>query len=516
MAGRGRFPGAHHDTMAEQVGEVARGRTAGDAGGVLASHAVAIGLRYLGAVFIARALTLEDFGRFTLALTIVSVAGIVAVMGVSPGLLPFLARARRGGRPEDVRAVVRGSLSIILVASVAVALAILVGAGPLSEWAFDDRLVRSPLLALAPFVVATALLTWSTTLVQGLASARQQAFLSRVVVGLISIVGFALTWTLGLGLTGVTTTMVAAPVVSIVLALRLVAQRAPGALALVGGGGERVTRSLLRESWPLMGVSTFAFVLGWMDVLMMGAFRSSDEVGIYGACVRLAIAVMVVHEAAGPVFMARLSHLFVDRDWPRIRELYRTTCLWSLWSGVTIAAVLIVWGRELLGVFGPEYAAGAAALAVLAAARGASSIGGMCGRMLAITGRARLNLINQTLLIAINGGLGLLWIPRHGALGAAAGTLISVATINLLQTLQVWLLYRVQPYTWRSAAAMAWTVASGALAWQVRDGMGGAFGWTLPLALFLIAAGGFYLAVGVGEEERAFVRLLRARAPWAR
>ena len=68
----------------------------------------------------------------------------------------------------------------------------------------------------------------------------------------------------------------------------------------------------------------------------------------------------------------------------------------------------------------------------------------------------------------------------------------------------------------RSAAAIAWTAATGMLAWQVREGLGGALGWTVPLALFLAASGGFYLAVGVGEEERAFVRLLRARAPWAR
>ena len=56
---------------------------------------------------------------------------------------------------------------------------------------------------------------------------------------------------------------------------------------------------LFSTSWPLMGVSTLAFVLMWMDVLLMGVFRGSEEVGVYNACARLAVTVLLLHEAVG-------------------------------------------------------------------------------------------------------------------------------------------------------------------------------------------------------------------------
>jgi O-antigen/teichoic acid export membrane protein len=117
----------------------------------------------------------------------------------------------------------------------------------------------------------------------------------------------------------------------------------------------------------------------------------------------------------------------------------------------------------------------------------------------------------MVLTIALNGALDLLWIPRHGAPGAAAATCLSLAAVNLLQTVEVWLIYRVHPFSSRSLVGALGTLVLAGLAWPWREGPGGALGWTVPLALFLLASALLYLVAGASAGERALLRSAVAR-----
>lgn len=487
------------------------GRVAGDTGTVMASEVVSIVLRYGGSILTSRILGLSWFGSFTLGLTVARLLGMVSTMGVSPGVLPFLARARRSGRPEEVRAVVRATWALVGWASLSVATLAFALSPWLARVVFDEPRLVAVLRPLCLLIVLSALTTAGTSMVQGFLGVRVQAVIDRVLIAGVSVAGLVLAWLLDWGLPGALAATVAGPLVGLLVAARYVSELAPGALGAPARDAAGVLRELLRESWPLMGIGLSAFVLTWMDVLLMGVFRGPEEVGIYGACVRLAPAVMLVNNAAGPVFLARLSKHFTAGDWTSIRELYRTTGSWSLWAGLVMAAMLVVWSRELLALFGPEFVVGTSVLWVLALGRAASAVGGMCGRMLSITGKARLGLANLLGMIVLNGLLDVVWIPRHGALGAATATGISIAAVNLLQTVEVWSIFRVHPFTWRSLLGLLGIPALGALAWLWRDGPGGSLGWLVSLALFLLASAALYLVGGAGEEDRAFLRGLVRR-----
>ena len=105
-----------------------------------------------------------------------------------------------------------------------------------------------------------------------------------------------------------------------------------------------------------------SFLLMWMDVLLMGVFRTNDEVGVYGACARIAPAIVMVNMSVGPVFLTRMSRLFVSRDWKAADRLYKLAGSWSLWAGTLIAALLFVWGPNFLALFGTEFTSGAPVL----------------------------------------------------------------------------------------------------------------------------------------------------------
>ena len=492
----------------EEVEGIRHGRLAAQTGGVLAAQAGNLALRYVGAICLARAVGVSLYGSFTLGVTIVTVLGIVASLGVSPGALPFLARARRAGDHGGLRAVARATW--VLVASCALPLGLLVFLlGPwIGEAFFHDSELAALLVPLAGFIVLASLCRATTGLVQGLFGAHVQALVEPLLVVAVTVLGLACSWWLDGGVAGAVLATLAGPLAGLAAGLVLVRRAVPGVLSARPGAESLPLTGLLRESWPLMGVACFAFVLTWMDVLLMGVFRSPEEVGVYGACARLAIVVQLLHEGAGPVFMERLATHFVAREQQAVRHLYHTTARWCAWSGASLAAVLILWRGELLSLFGEGFAEGAPLLVVLVLGRLATASTGMCGRMMAVTGRARISLLNMLLMIGCNALLDVLWIPAWGGMGAAAATCVSLVAVRILQTAQVWWIFRLQAITARSLAALPAVGALAALAWWLKGpGTGGPF-WPPYAALFGLGCAALMLALGTDPQDRSLLRQL--------
>lgn len=165
----------------------------------------------------------------------------------------------------------------------------------------------------------------------------------------------------------------------------------------------------------------------------------------------------------------------------------------------------------MLALFGPDFVAGAAPLAILASAKAVAAMTGMSGRVFAVTGRARLNLANLFLMVVGNIVLNLLWIPDHGAIGAAAATFASFCAVKILQVVEVGVLFRLFPWDRRSVLPVAGVSAAAIGFAGAGDLWTGPGGWTLSLALFGITSLVLFLLWGVAEEERAVASAIVGR-----
>ena len=482
-----------------------------EAGGTGAAGLIGMGLRYVAMLCATRALGGERYGDYTLALAVTGILITISGLGLSPGVLPFLSRARQRGRPEEIRAVVRSAL--IPVACLSLFLVALLGGS--SSWlgrtVFDKPGLQQFLLPLGALVVLGGLSATVLTLLQGFLKVKERAWIEQVAAMAVTGTGMALAWSFGWGAPGVIWATLAGVGAGLLLGGWSLAREAPGFLRPKAAAGPLEMRRLLCASWPLMGTSMLAFLLLWTDVLLMGIFRESGEVGIYGACARLAPLVLLVHESLGPIFVARLSDLHASGDWKGISHLYRLTARWALWPGLVLAWTLAIWSSELLSLFGREFVAGSSVLVVLVIGKAVAVSMGLSGRVFGVTGGARLNLINMILLVGGNVILNLLWIPAHGALGAAAATTISLASVRMLQVVELWLMHRMLPFTTRSLIPVLSVSLLAALAYPLRKGLPAAGGWPLPLVVFLLCCAVVFLLAGVTPEDREVWRALRER-----
>lgn len=493
-------------TEAGQARLVAR-----EAGGTWAANVIGIGCRYLAMLGATHILGGPLFGDYSLTLAITGLLSIVSVLGLSPGALPFLSRARQSGDSLEVRSVVRSAFLPVVLISLLLTVVVFFAAGWAGDALFDKPNLHRFLKPMSGLIALGAVAGMALTFVQGFMAVKQRVWIDSVLVTGVVALGMATSWALGFQVGGAVTATLLGATAGLGAGIVLLVRRVPGALNLSKPAAPLRVRALLGYSWPLMGTSMLAYLLLWTDVLFMGVYVDSEEVGVYAAAARIAAIAMLAHVSLGPVFTARLSDLHTTKDWPGIKHLYRMTARWAVWPGLALAWGLAIWGGDVLMLFGDGFRTGATALSVLCIGKGIASSTGMSGRVLGITGRARLNLMNMILLVGGNVVLNVLLIPRYGGLGAAAATSISLVLVRFLQVAQLRMFYGMLPWSLKSIYPIVGISALAALAYQSRAGFGGNWGWVLPFGVFLLACVVLFIATSLGEDDRTVLRALRGR-----
>lgn len=104
-------------------------------------------------------------------------------------------------------------------------------------------------------------------------------------------------------------------------------------------------------------------------------------------------------------------------------------------SVIPILAVLVVYGRELLGLFGEPYVAGYAPLVVYLGGVFVGSAVGATGWLLMMTDHQYARMALDWLLAVLNVALTYAFVVRYGLVGAALGTSLAIAVQNAIQVI---------------------------------------------------------------------------------
>ncbi len=214
-------------------------------------------------------------------------------------------------------------------------------------------------------------------------------------------------------------------------------------------GSARPARARLRqlgaEFWGFTGPrglqATFQVVVLWLDILLVGALVSRYAAGVYAAVSKLAILGTFALEgnrlAIGPALSAALAR----GEHHRAAELFQSATRWLMLASWPLYIVFSVFPRVVLGIFGPRYASGAAALAVLSLAMLVNLGTGNVTVVLLMGGKSSWSAINAGAALTVNIGLNLLLLPRLGILGAAIAWGASIVVDNVTAMVEVrWVL----------------------------------------------------------------------------
>ncbi len=249
-------------------------------------------------------------------------------------------------------------------------------------------------------------------------------------------------------------------------------------------------RQLAAEFWKFTAPrglqGTFQVIILWLDILLVGALVSRYAAGVYAAVSKLAIVGTFALEANRLAIGPQLSALLARREHDRAAQLYQNATRWLMLASWPFYLILAIFPAVVLGIFGPRYTTGAAALAVLSLAMLVNLGTGNITVVLLMGGKSSWSAINAGAALIVNVGLNLVLLPRVGILGAAIAWGASIVVDNVTAMIEVRWVLGLAPFGPGYGLAAAATVGCfGATGVAARA----LLGQTLPALAVAVAAG---------------------------
>jgi len=206
-------------------------------------------------------------------------------------------------------------------------------------------------------------------------------------------------------------------------------------------------KELVMYSIPLV-LNTFVFlVILWTDTIMLGYFRNASDVGIYNAALPTAQLMLVIPNALVVLFLPILSELYAQEKTHMFSSLYKTVTKWIFGINLSLLIIILSFPKEILSVlFGKEYVAGSNVLVLISVCYFIFYLFLTSNRILLALEKTK-SVFYITLIGAIsNFFLNLILIPKHGMMGAAVATGISLIAMALTLLLYTKKIIHVTPF----------------------------------------------------------------------
>jgi O-antigen/teichoic acid export membrane protein len=282
--------------------------------------------------------------------------------------------------------------------------------------------------------------------------------------------------------------------------------QAPG----IGGGRRAATlaaRQLARATpggfWrftaPRAVAALAQITIQRLDIVLVALLKGPREAAIYTAATRFLVAGQFANTAITYAAQPRFAELFAVGDRRGANQVYQATTTWLMLVTWPLYLLAMIYGPQVLTIFGHPYRAGGTVMLILAAAMLLATACGQVDTVLISTGRSGWSLANGLLAVGMNVALDLVLIPRYGITGAAIGWAAAIAVTNVVPLAQLAAVARVHPFGRGTLAACGLPVACfGALPLAARAVAGpGAI-----TAAAAVAVGCLAFAVGIGRLRR--------------
>ncbi|MGL5858104.1 MAG: oligosaccharide flippase family protein [Angustibacter sp.] len=477
-----------------QLGRVARGGSANLLGAIVMAVCL-MGLT----VVITRVLSPEDAGVFFSATSLFVLATAVGQLGTNTGLVYFLSRARANGTLHQARRYGVIAMRPVVITAVVMGAALFALAPQLSALINPEHVDQSTsyLRALAFFIPLVGVENVALAATRGLGSMRANVLveqLGRPVLQLALVIGLlAITDGRWVALAWVAAYLPAAVVAAVWWrrAAEGSSGRRPGDRS--GRPAGRSVQALRRDFWRFSGPRALASVgqsaMQRFDIVLVGALAGASAAAVYTAATRFVVAGQMGSRAISLAVQPRLGYALGRGDVAGAQRYYLIGTAWLMLVTWPLYLTFVVWGDQILTVFGSGYSAGQGVLLLLSMTMLLAMACGMVDMVLNMAGRSLWSLANIMLAAGVQFGLDVLLIPSFGVLGAAIGWSAALVVANLVPLVQIGVTIGLRP--WGRPTLLAAVCASGsygAVSAAVRH-IGGSSWAVLVLALIISTIG---------------------------
>jgi O-antigen/teichoic acid export membrane protein len=189
---------------------------------------------------------------------------------------------------------------------------------------------------------------------------------------------------------------------------------------------------ILKIGLPMLLTTATSLLITSIDILMLGFFKTTFEVGIYDIAIKFSILAGIALLGINAIATPKFSEFYSSKDFKGLKRIVRWSSKFIFWTTIPVLMILIFFPKQLLSIYGEEFTQASSALVILALGQLVSSLSGSVGNILKMTDHHKLFQFIMIGALLLNICLNVVLIPIYGIVGAAIATSSSIAFYNLM------------------------------------------------------------------------------------
>jgi len=402
--------------------------------GTLIFRVIGAGLTFLSLLLFARVLGVYDFGLFSLGLVIVTVISIFTRLGLDNVVLKQVS-AHIISKKEIANSYIYTASKVVIIIGLIVSVLLWYFAELISINVFNKPDLTAVLQNFALLIIPMSLVVIWSEVNKALGKSQFSAFTQVVVPPGITLMMVLYLWSVGtVSLSQLIISVAIGFLISLFIYLFSLRLNLTSDKSIVSYS------SAIKQGLPMLMVSSGALVMAWSDIVILGIYASSEDVGVYTAASRTVMVTALILMAVNAVTAPKYARFYKDGDIASIAKLAQASSLVLLLVVLIPTLILVFFSEWVMSLFGPDYIEGASVLIVLAFGQFVNVACGSVGYLLTMTEREK-KLRNIFFVAAIlNVVLSILSVEYFGVIGVAYSTAFSVMLWN------VWAMFEVRKH----------------------------------------------------------------------
>ena len=377
-------------------------------------------LTLLSQVLLARWMGAFEFGVYVYAWTMVLMIGCLSDMGLASAARRFIPEYTSLNAPDKLRGFLSGSRWL------AFAISTVIGATGVTVIYFAKPWIDS--FAVVPLYLACAIVPiYGLVQMQaGIAQSYDWPNLALmpfyIIRTTVVMLAMGAIWLIGAATDAITAMLVSViAVYAVTIGQGFVLERRLKDKVPAGARAYDI-KIWLSTSLPIFVVEGFYLLLTYVDILAIEHFRSPEDVAVYYAGARLLAIVAFVYFAIASSTAHKFTEYHVAGDKEKLAAFFAQTIRWTFWPSLAVCAGILLLGKPLLYLFGPNFQAAYPVMFILAVGMMSRAAVGPAERLLNMLGDQKKCAAIYAGAFAINLVLCVVLIPRIGIEGAGVAT----------------------------------------------------------------------------------------------
>nr|WP_321221281.1 MATE family efflux transporter [uncultured Psychroserpens sp.] len=197
-------------------------------------------------------------------------------------------------------------------------------------------------------------------------------------------------------------------------------------------------KEIVKTSIPMSFSLITLLMMQSFDVFILEKYWSFEKVAFYGAAVKITTGIGIILMTINAVIAPDISKLYFSKQYKELKALIIKSTMLNFYLTIPAILFIFIFSEKILALFGDNYVLANSALLIMIIAQMFNAFCGSVGVYLNMTGRQKVYLYILVLALILNIVLNVLLIPKHGMLGAALATGISMIFWNLTGVIYIY------------------------------------------------------------------------------